>query len=186
MNIALQKIAAHTPYTITETVDVSELEDFDNDIRRIGSVDVSVEATLNQGIFTFRINITGEMILPCARTLVDVPYPFTVEAYEQFTQVEYKASKDDEIFFVDREVLDLTPYIKENILLEVPIRVFSEGTKIEDVVDEQEGFTVLGEDEYLEKEAMQQKKFEQEKESEQQKKVDPRLSSLKQYFEDDE
>ncbi|WP_343782811.1 YceD family protein [Alkalibacillus silvisoli] len=177
----MQKVKASEPYSFSETVDVSELETMDNDIRQLHEVDVTGEALLEQGIYTFRFNVNGTMVLPCARTLVDVSFPFNVEAYEQFTTQSYKASEEHEIHFIDREVLDLTPYIKENILLEVPIRVFSEETKIEDVVGEQEGFTVLGEDEYHEQEAMQQEQLEEEK----QQKVDPRLSSLKQYFEDD-
>ncbi|GEN44806.1 YceD family protein [Alkalibacillus haloalkaliphilus] len=183
MQIALQKVKASEPYSFSETVNVSDLSEMDQDIRKISDVEVSGEATLEQGIYTFRLNVDGTMVLPCARTLVDVPYPFHVEAYELFTTESYKASEEDEIHFIDREVLDLTPYIKENILLEVPIRVFSEETKIEDVVGEQEGFTVLGEDEYLEQDAMQQEKFEQEQEQNQ--KVDPRLSSLKQFLKND-
>ncbi|WP_188205709.1 YceD family protein [Alkalibacillus aidingensis] len=181
MKIPLQKIKVNEPYKFGETVDVSDLQEMDNDIRRLETVDVSGEATVDKGLFTFRFQVSGTMILPCARTLVDVAYPFTIEAYEQFTTAQHKASEDEEIHYIDQEVLDLTPYIKENILLEVPIRVFSDETKIEDVVSHQEGFTVLDEDEYEEQEAMQHEKFEREK----QKTVDPRLSSLKQYFKDD-
>ncbi|WP_369813163.1 YceD family protein [Virgibacillus halodenitrificans] len=69
------------------------------------------------------------MTLPCARTLVDVPYPFDIKADEVFTTSSYytEEEEEDEIHPVKGEVLDLTPLIKENILLEVPFRVFSDG-----------------------------------------------------------
>ncbi|WP_027963091.1 YceD family protein [Halalkalibacillus halophilus] len=182
MKIALQRIKVNEPYSFSETVDVSELEQMDNDIRHIGEVNVNGDANVDKDLYHFRIRIKGTMVLPCARTLVDVPYPFEVEVYEQFTTASYKASEEEEIHFVDREVLDLMPYIKENILLEVPLRVFSNDTQIEDVVPEQEGFTVLEEDTYLEQEAIQHEKFEEESKE----KVDPRLSSLKDYFNNNE
>src|SRR5699024_386498 len=123
----IKRNAGYEPFAFDDQVDVSELETMNNDIRKIGSVHVSGTA-MDQGddiIFTFAID--GTMILPCARTLVDVPYPFQISATEIFTESSYeKDDSDDDIHSIDGEVLDLNPLIKENILLEVPYRVYSD------------------------------------------------------------
>src|SRR5690625_6547969 len=68
------------------------------------------------------------MILPCARTLVDVLYPFEVQEAEIFTTSSYLSQDDieDELHPVEGEVIDLMPCIIENVLLAIPFRVFSE------------------------------------------------------------
>lgn len=123
----IKKSTDQDPFTFDDYVDVSELESMNNDIRKIGSVHVHGTAA-DQGddiIFTFTID--GRMILPCARTLVDVSYPFEINTVEVFSESPYeKDESDDDIHPIDGEVLDLTPLIKENILLEVPYRVFSD------------------------------------------------------------
>ncbi|MDY0405976.1 YceD family protein [Virgibacillus sp. 179-BFC.A HS] len=121
----IKKSAHQQPFSFEGDVDVSELEKMNNDIRKIGHVHVKGECNLQGNEFIFSFTIHGKMILPCARTLVDVPYPFDIHATEIFSTSEaYK--EDDEIHPIHGEVLDLTPYIKENILLEVPFRVFSD------------------------------------------------------------
>ena len=63
-----------------------------------------------------------------AGTLADASYPFDIQADEVFTTATYLTEDEveDEIHPIEGEVLDLTPLIKENILLEVPYRVFSD------------------------------------------------------------
>ncbi|PKR78522.1 hypothetical protein CEY16_01840 [Halalkalibacillus sediminis] len=180
MKLSLQKIQAQAPYSFSESVDVSDLESMDNDIREISEVEINGEATAESKLIAVRFQVTGQMILPCARTLKDVEYPFDFEAVEQFTTVSYEASEENEIHFIDREVLDLTPFIKENILLEVPIRVFSEDSSVDQITADGNGWSLLEEDEH--QEAQTEETVDEEQSSEQ--KVDPRLSSLKEYFKD--
>jgi uncharacterized protein len=101
------------------------------------------------------------MILPCARTLADVPYEFHIDATELFTLSPYASADDEsEIHPVDGELLDLKPYIEENILLDVPFRVFSDDEEVLDnAVKQGEGWQVASEDA-------------------QQDKIDPRLEKL--------
>ncbi|CDQ40221.1 MULTISPECIES: YceD family protein [Virgibacillus] len=126
----LKKSAYNEPFTFNEKVDVSELEKMNNDIRQIKPVDVYGQCFFQGDKIIFSFHITGEMILPCARTLVDVPYPFDIQADEVFTTSSFitKEEAEDEIHPVEGEVLDLAPHIKENVLLEVPYRVFSNET----------------------------------------------------------
>ncbi|WP_175615364.1 YceD family protein [Piscibacillus halophilus] len=176
MKFSLQKIKREAPYDFEDTVNVDELESMDNDIRNITDVKVKGEATVQGESFTFRYTVKGTMTLPCARTLVDVPYQFDVQAVDRFTTVEYEAKNNEDIHFINQEVLDLLPYIKENILLEVPIRVYSDEATIDNIVSEGSGWDLLQEDEH---EELKAKHEEEEKE-----KVDPRLSSLKNFFND--
>ncbi|TFB23314.1 hypothetical protein E3U55_05710 [Filobacillus milosensis] len=176
MNFSLQKIKREAPYDFSETVNVSGLERMENDIREINDVKVDGEVSVSGETFTFRYSIKGTMTLPCARTLVDVPYDFTVQAVDQFTTVEYAAKEDEDIHYIDQELLDLLPYIEENILLEVPIRVYSDEATMDNIISEGNGWDLLQEDEH---EDLKAKDEEEEKQ-----KVDPRLSSLKNFFDD--
>ncbi|ALX47373.1 YceD family protein [Lentibacillus amyloliquefaciens] len=165
----IKKNSRDEPFSFDEHVDVSELETMKNDIRQIGSVHVHGTA-MDQGdeiIFTF--NIDGKMILPCARTLVDVPYTFDIDTIEVFSESPYQDDdSDDEIHQIDGEVLDLTPLIKENIQLEVPYRVFSDDANAKgQAPTEGDGWAFVSEE-----------KNEQ--------KPDPRLKKLESLLEDDE
>ncbi|MRG85509.1 YceD family protein [Salinibacillus xinjiangensis] len=165
MKISLQKIKTQqSPYTFDEEVDVTELEEMNNDIRKISPVRVKGEATIRGEQITVQFTVTGTMILPCARTLADVEYPFTVKAIEMFSTSLYHKEGEEEIHEVHGELLDLTPYIKENILLEVPLQVFAEDVD-ERAIEEGKGWHIVNE------------------KSEQKQKVDPRLAKLNQFFE---
>lgn len=116
------------PIHFDEWLDVSEIETRNSDIRKINPVHVVGDCTMQGDQIIFSFLISGEMILPCARTLVDVAYPFEIKAQEIFSSSAKfgETGQENEIHAIDEEMLDLTPYIKENILLEVPFRVFSE------------------------------------------------------------
>ena len=165
----IKKSAYNGPFTFDEKVDVSELETMNNDIREIEPVRVYGTCILQGEQVIFSFTTEGEAILPCARTLVDVPYAFKVKADEVFSTSSYygKEEEENEIHPIDGEVLDLTPYIKENILLELPYRVFSEGTN-----DDQNKAPVKGQGWEFVSEV-------NEKET-----IDPRLKKLELLFKD--
>ncbi|MCF3942533.1 YceD family protein [Oceanobacillus alkalisoli] len=139
------------PFEVEETVDVSELETMNNDIRRIGPAQVKVLFTMDQSEEIFAsMTIKGEMILPCARTLVDVHYPYEITADEVFSTSPYVTEEDleNEIHPVKGEVLDLKPYIMENILLGIPFRVFSEESNPEGAAPKEgDGWSFVQEEE---------------------------------------
>jgi uncharacterized protein len=165
----LKKNAFNRPFDFSREVDVSELESMNTDIRKITPVHIQGSCTMHGDQFFFKFTISGQMILPCARTLVDVPYPFTIKAEEIFTTSPYiDEENDDEIHPIHGEVLDLMPYIKENILLEVPFRVFSDEVDMErDALQAGNGWEVLS-----------------EKPNE--VKIDPRFQKLESLFKDTE
>lgn len=120
----IKKLAWDKPYTFEKNVNVSELETMNNDIREISVVSVQATCFMKDEEIIVSLKIEGEMILPCARTLVDVKVPLDIKADEVYSISPYY-DEEDEIHPVNGEVLDLTPQIMENILLNTPYRVFS-------------------------------------------------------------
>ncbi|WP_070120209.1 YceD family protein [Bacillus marinisedimentorum] len=119
----------HKDLTFDETVELSELENEKNDIRSLSPVRVTGEGRFSGNTLTFDLRIKGKMILPDSRTLADVDYPFDMKTEEMFNlnPSPYETEEEEaEIHPVTGDVLDLTPYIRENILLEIPMQVFSD------------------------------------------------------------
>lgn len=162
----IKKVAYNKPFSFSGEVDVSELENMNNDIRRISPVHINGNCTIQGEQYIFTFIIIGEMVLPCARTLVDVDYPFEIKANEVFSSSPYDDENvEDEIHSVDGEVIDLTPLIKENILLSVPFRVYAEDAP--DILGQKgTGWEVITEDT-------------------KEKKIDPRLKKLESFFKDE-
>ncbi|PXW92620.1 uncharacterized protein DES38_102204 [Streptohalobacillus salinus] len=169
MKISIQKILRQEEgFPFEGEVDVSELESMDNDIRKVGSVEVAGVATAQNKLITVNLSIKGKMILPCARSLVDVPYPFDIHTVEVFSiDTYYKEEDESEIHPVDGEILDLEPFIKENVLLEIPFRVFADPEVIEaHALSAGDGWTVVEENDSTDQ-------------------IDPRMSKLQSLLRDD-
>lgn len=66
------------------------------------------------------IQVSGEMFLPCSITLEPVKYPFSFELNEIITE------KNENNLKKDINTLELKPYLWENILVEIPLRIVSE------------------------------------------------------------
>lgn len=158
----IRKGSINEPYFFDSQADVAELEKMNNDIRKISPVHVTGQVITRGEEFYVNFHIEGEMTLPCARTLVDVPYPFEIDADEIFSSSAYygREEEEQEIHPIQGEVLDLTPYIKENILLEIPFRVFA------DNADSDEAAPSKGKD------------WEFVSETKEEKSIDPRLKKL--------
>ncbi|MFD1067242.1 YceD family protein [Oceanobacillus locisalsi] len=165
----IKRGSVNEPYFFDDHADVSELETMNNDIRKISPVHVTGQVTSHGEEFYVNMHIKGEMILPCARTLVDVPYPFDIDANEVFSASAYygKEEEEQEIHPIQGEVLDLLPFIKENVLLEIPYRVFADHT---DQVDSEEAAPSSGKD------------WEFISETKEDKNVDPRLKKLESFL----
>ncbi|MBM7095882.1 MULTISPECIES: YceD family protein [Alteribacter] len=148
---------------IDESVDVSDVKTTDREIREITPVHVKGEAVFARDSVTFRLQIDGSMTLPCARTLNDVEYPFSIEANEIFKLEEWATfEEEDDVHELEDNTVDLLPYVKERILLEKPMQVFSEA---------KEGPAPA-----------EGKDWEMVSSEEQAKKVDPRLKDLEKFF----
>ena len=93
------------------------------DIRKLEDLHVSGEVLVDYDDYiNLNVKITGRMILPCAITLNDVPYDFTSE-------IEENIGKFEEIYKNNKNLLEISPILWENIVLEIPIRVVSKDIK---------------------------------------------------------
>ncbi|MCH1623895.1 YceD family protein [Ferdinandcohnia quinoae] len=160
----------HRGLTIDEIVDVSDLKELDKTIRDIKPVHVSGRGDLSSTKATFHLTISGTMILPCSRTLVDVNYPFEIQTTETFLlrqTSDFDLESDEDVHQVRGEMIDLFPAIKENILLEIPIQIFCDHSNSEDAAPQSgKDWEVISEDD-------------------KKNKIDPRLAGLAKFFEDE-
>lgn len=132
-------------------------------IRRLENVQADLEFyydALDQ--LNVRMDITGDMICPCAITLEDVYVP--LDLHEQ-TRLSFEEEED--VYYIANE-LDLEDLLLTFILPATPIKVVKEG-KIE--YPRGDGWKVMTEDE-----------FEKERKSE----IDPRWQKLKEIKFDEE
>ena len=68
------------------------------------------------------IIVTGTFVLPCAITLEDVEYNFE-------TNIDDSIGNFEDFYNNNKNSLDILPFIWENIVSEVPMRVIKEGVK---------------------------------------------------------
>ncbi len=125
------------------------------DIRRISPVKVEGYIFNNEEEYELHITIKGTMILPCARTLKDVEYPFSSEIDEIIGE------NDDNSLEINQNRLDIFPIVWQNILVDVPLRVLAPDASDEPV--EGDGWRLITEDTNEEV-------------------IDPRLAKLKDYI----
>ena len=142
-------------------------EMFDQYAHIINLCDVEVKGTGNLEVKEKRLYvelfITGIMVLPCALTLEEVEYPFNIHAHEVFSFE--KPDPLEDIREVKRDMIDLTPVIFENIMLDVPMRVVKDDASIQ---EEGKGWKIFDKDSDVLDEDY----------------IDPRLAKLKDYFKD--
>ena len=66
------------------------------------------------------LNITGNMYLACAITLKPVKHEFNIQISDE------KLAENENILRKDENTLELKPFLWENIVVEVPLRVVSD------------------------------------------------------------
>lgn len=140
------------------------------EIRHISPVHVKGQCTFGASQMTCQFTMTATLTLPCARTWEDVEYPIKVDTVEIFSWIEpeNRGFDNDDIHYVDGEVIDLNPILEELILLEIPMQVFKEDS---------EGKVLGGKDwSYSTDEDVARQKENDEQ------KVDPRLADLAKFF----
>jgi len=172
--IQLQKFRGKS-FDIDESVDITkDLIEMDSEIRGASLFQVTGNGNVSRDRVTFDLHIEGKLVLPCARTLADVDYPIDLKSTETFLlePSEYEGAEDEEVHIAENEVIDLIPVMKELILLDIPMQVFSEEAKKAEL-PHTENWQVLTEDQYLEMGQQAEKK------------VDPRLAGLAKFFEQD-
>ena len=157
MKIDLTKLIYNNLYKIPvkgEIIIPDEMLE-NTDIRKISKVEVEGFILNNEEEYELDIDVSGVMILPCARTLKDVNYPFNIKINEVIGE------NDDNSLEIIQNRLDIFPIVWQNILVDVPLRVLAPDAKEESL--EGDGWRLITEDD--EKEV-----------------IDPRLAKLKDYI----
>ncbi|ADH99147.1 YceD family protein [Salisediminibacterium selenitireducens] len=171
MKWSVQQLQAlrHKGLQVDESVDMSQIMQVDREIRGVTPVLVRGKALFSKESVTFLLQISGSMTLPCARTLNDVEHPFTIQATEIFPLDEWATFEEDDedVHDLDGQTVNLLPYIQERILLEKPLRVFSD-KKAGPAPEEGPGWQL-------------NLNVEEDEESDDTQ-VDPRLKKLEQFF----
>lgn len=138
-----------------------------NYLRDLHEVEVSGNGHYDPALQRFEVDleISGEMVVPCAVTLEDVVVPFEIASHEVFS---FLPSKDEDVHFVKKEILELYPVIFQLILVEIPLKVVKDGNF---TYPKGEGWEVIREEDYIRRSKDE---------------IDPRLAKLKEFqFQDD-
>ncbi|WP_018921358.1 YceD family protein [Salsuginibacillus kocurii] len=174
MRWTIQQLLANqrTGVTIDDSIDGQDLVETDKELRAISPIKVTGNGEISSERAEFTLNIKGVMTLPCSRTLADVEVPFDIQAVERF-QLDGKpvSEEDDSLHEPEQGIINLSPYIKEHVLLELPIQVIGDSADGE-APQQGEFWEVVTEDE-----------LKHRREQEQDQKVDPRLADLAKFFE---
>lgn len=157
MKIDLSKLIYNNAYKLPVEGEIIIPDDMlvNTDIRRISPVKVIGYVYNNEEELELSIAIKGTMVLPCARTLKDVNYPFNIEIDDVIGQ------NSDNSLEINQNTLDIFPIVWQNILVDVPLRVLAPDAEEESI--EGDGWRLITEDDKKEE-------------------IDPRLSKLKDYF----
>ena len=157
MIIDLTKMIYNNLYKVPVSgiINISDDAISNTDIRRISPVKVSGFLYNNDEEYELNINIKGEMILPCARTLKDVKYPFDIDINEI---IDEKNEFDVKII---QNRLDIFPIIWQYILVDIPLRVLAPDAKEKPL--QGSGWRLITEDDKKEK-------------------IDPRLEGLSKFI----
>lgn len=163
MKIDLSKIT----YNDSSRVAIDEMVSFDEEyyknteIRSLSEVKVTGSvAASGDDTYELKLNISGEMILPCAITLVDVNYPFNIEIDEI---IDPNDEENEDYSKIINNTLDIMPIIWQNIVVEIPMKVVS--PNLENAKLEGDGWKLLTEEEKM-------------------KELDPRLDKLRDLLDD--
>ncbi|KIL44777.1 YceD family protein [Jeotgalibacillus soli] len=172
--IQLQKFR-DKEFLIDEKIIMNGLKDRDPQVRDVSPIHITGRADISSAKITFHLHIEGILTLPCARTLVDVPFPISLDTKETFLLKPdfVDVSEDEETHQLERDVVNLQPVIEEILLLEIPLQVFSDKAMEEEGMLTGKGWEVLSEEE-----------LEKEREQTEQQKADPRFADLAKFFDE--
>lgn len=123
MKIDLNYLNRFSKLTIDEDFTIKNEYLENTDIRKLDNLHVTGEVEIDyEDNININLELTGTMILPCAVTLKDVEYTFE-------TSIEENIGKFEEIFKKNKNSLEISEILWENIVLEIPIRVVSESAE---------------------------------------------------------
>ena len=124
MKIDLFKLNNFNIVSVDENISIPEEYDLNKaGIRKIENLHVSGTISIDYADeIVADLTVTGDFILPCAVSLEDVLYPINVK-------IEENMGKFEDFYNKNKNTLDILPFIWENIVSDVPIRVVKDEYK---------------------------------------------------------
>jgi len=129
MNIDLTKLNSHlvSQVGINQVLDVPEELLKESELLDLKDTKVSGMIYFDASdSYALKLQITGVMVLPCAITLKPVDVPFSVSIDDSLENIYEEMGK--KLKNIENSI-DILPIIWENILIEIPMRVVSEGAE---------------------------------------------------------
>lgn len=127
MKIDLNKLNVYNIINVDDDI-ILDKELYQNtDVRDIKNLHIkgNISINLSDEIEVY-LEVSGVFILPCAITLEDVEYQFTMKIEEIW-------GKFNDFYDKFKNNLDICPIIWENIVSEVPMRVVKEGINVDNL-----------------------------------------------------
>ena len=129
MNIDLTKLNSH----LVSQVEINQVLEVPEELLKESEL-LDLKDTKVSGMIYFdasdsyalKLKITGVMVLPCAITLKPVDVPFSVSIDDSLENIYEEMGK--KLKNIENSI-DILPIIWENILIEIPMRVVSEGAE---------------------------------------------------------
>jgi len=91
------------------------------DIRIVGGIDASLTARSESDTAIVDGTLSAELEFVCSKCLRTSKEKAEVPVTEMFTLQRGIAERDDDIHFVEEEVVDLSPYLREAFVVQLPM-----------------------------------------------------------------
>ncbi|QDI90613.1 DUF177 domain-containing protein [Salicibibacter halophilus] len=175
MRWTIQQLLANsaTGIEIDRHVDVSELTERDKELIAISKAHVTGNVEIENQHAHFHLTVQGTMTLPDSNTLADTDVPFDLSTVESFRLDGWEVPEGDEtVNAPENGYVDLLPYIKEHILLAIPMRVINTAKKEGPAPQSGTDWDVVNREEREDSDAKDN--------------VDPRLADLAKFFREED
>lgn len=137
IDITELKNATINALKIDENIEFSDETLKNTEIKRLENIKAKGELTrIENSTYHITLNITGNMILLCARSLEEVAYPINIFIDENIGEDQ----NEEEKHVIFQNSLDIFGIVWENIVLEVPLRVIKENA---DFLESGDGWSLV-------------------------------------------
>ena len=137
LDITELKNGAINKLEIDESLEFSEEILKNTEIKRLENIKAKGELTrIENSTYHITLNITGNMVLLCARSLEEVDYNLNIFIDKNIGEEETEEEKQ----VILQNSLDIFAIVWENIVLEVPLRVIKENA---DFLESGDGWSLI-------------------------------------------
>ena len=137
LDITELKNGAINKLEIDESLEFSEEILKNTEIKRLENIKAKGELTrIENSTYHITLNITGNMVLLCARSLEEVDYNLNIFIDKNIGEEETEEEKQ----VILQNSLDIFGIVWENIVLEVPLRVIKENA---DFLESGDGWSLI-------------------------------------------